>query len=259
MGQTKSTDRVGRKAGLDGPPGSSNVYGHTAAIMSATLDQPDRQQNVTTIKGPTQAVTSLNREYLAVLGNEEVAGIGRAVAQIVRGDGWHEANASAVLVSGLVSWLGADAVQPLGFYANGTGPVEVVARVGHYYITGHGIENEDDLTINPVRGRPRRRGAVGGAPSGELVRPGGHLRERRHSAPCCVHGVRLERDRDRPLVRQSRQLRLRRRLEPGWRPLQPDEVLDALSVDLAVRSKRAARDGNAVGQSPELRFGPGLC
>jgi hypothetical protein len=116
--------------------------------MSATVDQPDRQQNVTAAKGPTQAVASLNREYLAVLSNEEVAGIGRAVAQIVRGDGWHEAKASAVLVGALVAWLGEDAVQPLGFFANGTGPVEVVARVGHYYITGHGIENEDDLTVN---------------------------------------------------------------------------------------------------------------
>ena len=48
----------------------------------------------------------------------------------------------------LVAWLGPDAVTPIGFYANGTGPVEVVARVGQYYITGHGIENEDDLTVN---------------------------------------------------------------------------------------------------------------
>jgi hypothetical protein len=119
--------------------------------MSASVDQPANQQNVTSVaaaKGPSQAVVSLNREYLAVPGNEEGAGSGRAVAQIVRGDGWHEANASVVLVSAIVGWLGADAVQPLGFYANGTGPVEVVAKVGHYYITGHGIENEDDLTVN---------------------------------------------------------------------------------------------------------------
>ena len=116
--------------------------------MSATVDQPDRQQNVTTVKGPSQAVTSLNREFLSVLVNEEVAGIGRAVAQIVRGDGWHEAKASAVLVAAVVGWLGQDAVHPLGFYANGTGPVEVVAKIGKYYITGHGIENEDDLTVN---------------------------------------------------------------------------------------------------------------
>jgi hypothetical protein len=124
------------------------VYAHTAAIMSATVEQLDRQQNVTTAKGPSQAVTSLNREFRAVLVNEEVAGIGRAVAQIVRGDGWHEAKASAVLVAAVVSWLGPDAVHPLGFYANGTGPVEVVAKIGRYYITGHGIENEDDLTVN---------------------------------------------------------------------------------------------------------------
>ena len=116
--------------------------------MSTPVDQPDRQQSVTTVKGPSQAVTSLNREFLSVLVNEEVAGIGRAVAQIVRGDGWHEAKASAVLVAAVIGWLGADAVQPLGFYANGTGPVEVVGKVGKYYITGHGIENEDDLTVN---------------------------------------------------------------------------------------------------------------
>src|SRR5664280_346054 len=115
--------------------------------MSATVDQPDRQQNVMTEKGPSQAVASLNREFLAALVSEEAAEIGRSVAQIVRGEGWHEAKASAVLVDAIVAWLGR-AVQPLGFYANGTGPVEVVARVGNYYITGHGIEDERDLTIN---------------------------------------------------------------------------------------------------------------
>ncbi len=112
------------------------------------MDQPDRQQNVMTDKGPSQAVVSLNREFLAVLVSDEAAEIGRSVAQIVRGDGWHEAKASAVLVEAIVTWLGRPAVQPVGFYANGTGPVEVVARVGHYFITGHGIENEQDLTIN---------------------------------------------------------------------------------------------------------------
>ena len=116
--------------------------------MSATVDQPDRQQTATTVKGPSQAVTSLNREFLSVLVNEEVAGIGRAVAQIVRGDGWHEAKASAVLAAAVVGWLGADAVHPLGFFANGTGPVEVVSKVGRYYVTGYGIETEDDLTVN---------------------------------------------------------------------------------------------------------------
>jgi hypothetical protein len=116
--------------------------------MSATVDQPDRSQNVTTVKGLSQAVISLNREFRAVLVNEEVAGIGRAVAQIVRGDGWHEAKASAVLATAIVGWLGADVVDPLGFFANGTGPVEVVAKVGNYYLTGHGIETEDDLTRN---------------------------------------------------------------------------------------------------------------
>jgi hypothetical protein len=117
--------------------------------------EPDRQQNVTTAKGPSQAVTSLNREFRAVLVNEEVAGIGRAVAQIVRGDGWHEAKASAVLVDAIGAGWDADAVQPMGFFANGTGPVEVVARVGKYYITGHGIETEDDLTVNVLRAPSR--------------------------------------------------------------------------------------------------------
>jgi hypothetical protein len=112
------------------------------------LDQPDRQQNLTTAKGLGPAVISLNREFQAVLVNEEVAGIGRAVAQIVRGDGWHEAKASAVLVASVVGWLGVGSVRTLGFYANGTGPVEVVAKVGNYYITGHGIESEDDITVN---------------------------------------------------------------------------------------------------------------
>jgi hypothetical protein len=101
-----------------------------------------------TAKGPSRAVASLNRDLLAVLVSEEAAEIGRSVAQIVRGEGWHEAKASAVLVDALVVWLGPAAVHPLGFYANGTGPVEVVARVGNYYITGHGIEDEQDLTIN---------------------------------------------------------------------------------------------------------------
>lgn len=137
-----------RKAVLDDLPGSSNVYPHTAAIMSASLDQLDRQQNSATLKGPAQAVASLNREFMAVLVSEEAAGIGRAMAQIVRGDGWHESNASAVLVAALVNWLGPDAVRPTGFYANGTGPVEVVARVGQYYITGYGIESPEDLTVN---------------------------------------------------------------------------------------------------------------
>jgi hypothetical protein len=116
--------------------------------MSTTVDQPDRQQNVTSAKGPSQAVSSLNREYRAVLINEEATGIGRAVAQIVRGDGWHEAKSSAVLVTAVIGWLGGDAVRPIGFCANGTGPVEMVAKVGNYYITGHGIESEDDITVN---------------------------------------------------------------------------------------------------------------
>ena len=118
------------------------------AFRELELDQPDRQQNSTTAKGLTQAAVSLNREFQAVLVNEEVAGIGRAVAQIVRGDGWHEAKASAVLVASVVGWLGIDSVRTLGFFADGNGPVEVVAKVGRYYITGHGIECEDDITVN---------------------------------------------------------------------------------------------------------------
>ncbi|MGD0862101.1 MAG: hypothetical protein ABSA21_05005 [Candidatus Limnocylindrales bacterium] len=114
------------------------------------MDQIDRQrQNGSAARDPTQqAVVSLNREFMAVLVSEEGANIGRAIAQIVRGDGWHEAKASAVLVDAIVNWLGRDAVQTGGFYANGTGPVEVVAKIGDYYITGRGIEREDDLTRN---------------------------------------------------------------------------------------------------------------
>ncbi|MFI5258347.1 MAG: hypothetical protein ACHQ01_01875 [Candidatus Limnocylindrales bacterium] len=110
--------------------------------------QLDHQQNVTTARAPSQAVNSLTREFLAVLVNEEVAGIGRTVAQIVRGDGWHEAKASGVLVASVVAWLGPDSVRPLGFYANGTGPVEILAKVGNFYLTGHGIDSEEDVTVN---------------------------------------------------------------------------------------------------------------
>jgi hypothetical protein len=115
--------------------------------MGATVDQPDNQQNVTTAKGLGKAVISLNRELHAVLANDEAAEIGRAVAQIVRGDGWKEAKASAVLVAAIVRWLGPDAVYPVGFFANGTGPVEVLAKVGEYYLTGYGIETEDNLIV----------------------------------------------------------------------------------------------------------------
>jgi hypothetical protein len=99
-------------------------------------------------KGLSQAVASLNREFMAALVTEEAAGLGRSVAQIVRGDGWLEAKASAVLVDAIAAWLGRDAVKAVGFFANGTGPVEIVAKVGGHYITGHGIELEDDLTVN---------------------------------------------------------------------------------------------------------------
>jgi hypothetical protein len=108
------------------------------------VDQLSQRQT----KGLSQAVVSLNREFLAALVAEEAAGIGRSVAQIVRGDGWQEAKASAVLVDGIAGWLGRDAVKAMGFFANGTGPVEIVARVGNYYMTAHGIEGEEDLTVN---------------------------------------------------------------------------------------------------------------
>ena len=111
------------------------------------MDQSQNQSGAPP-KGPSQAVVSLNREFMAVLVNEEAASIGRAIAQIVRGDGWIEAKASAVLVDAIAAWLGRDAVQTVGFYANGTGPVEVVAKIGSYYITGHGIESESDATVN---------------------------------------------------------------------------------------------------------------
>lgn len=120
------------------------------------MDQPDRQQTAIAAKGPNLAVQSLNRGLQAVLVSEEAAGIGRAVAQIVRGDGWQEARASAVMVEAVIGWLGRDAVTPVGFYANGTGPVEALAKVGPYYITGRGIDHEDDLIIHLCE---RHRGA----------------------------------------------------------------------------------------------------
>jgi hypothetical protein len=147
MAAAESTYRLGRKAGLDAPRGSSNVYPHTAALVSETVDQPETQQNDTPARALDKAVISLNREFRAVLANEEAAGIGRAVAQIVRGDGWNEAKASAVLVAAIVRWLGPDAVYPVGFFANGTGPVEVLAKVGNYYLTGHGVETGDNLIV----------------------------------------------------------------------------------------------------------------
>ena len=108
------------------------------------VDQVSQRQ----AKGLGQAVVSLNREFMAALVTEEAAGIGRTVAQIVRGDGWLEAKASAVLVDAIAGWLGRDAVKAVGFFANGTGPVEIVVKVGRFFISGHGIEVEDDLTVN---------------------------------------------------------------------------------------------------------------
>ncbi len=99
-------------------------------------------------KSLSQAVASLNREFMAALVTEEAAGIGRQVAQIVRGDGWLEAKSSAVLVDAIAGWLGRESVSAVGFFANGTGPVEIVAKVGSYFISGHGIQVEDDLTVN---------------------------------------------------------------------------------------------------------------
>jgi len=124
--------------------------------MSASVDQPDHQPTVVTAKGPSPAVVSLNRGLQAVLVSEEGASIGRAVAQIVRGDGWQEAKSSAVMVEAVIGWLGRDVVTPVGFYSNGTGPVEALAKVGSYYITGRGVDNEDDLIIHCCE---RHRGA----------------------------------------------------------------------------------------------------
>ena len=107
------------------------------------MDQFDRRP-----KTLAQPVISLNREFMGVLISEEASDIGRAIAQIVRGDGWMEARASAVLSDAIAAWLGRDAVKIKGFYANGTGPVEVLANVGDYFITSRGIELESDLTVN---------------------------------------------------------------------------------------------------------------
>jgi hypothetical protein len=91
-----------------------------------------------------------------VLVSEEAAGIGRAVAQIVRGDGWREAKSSVVLLEAIIIWLGRDAVIPVGFYSNGTGPVEALAKVGNHYITCLGLDTEENLIINCCE---RHRGA----------------------------------------------------------------------------------------------------
>ncbi len=107
------------------------------------MDQVDRR-----LKTLSQPVISLNREFMGVLINEEASDIGRAIAQIVRGDGWMEARSSAVLSDAVAAWLGRDTVRIKGFYANGTGPVEVLAQVGDYFITARGIELENDLTVN---------------------------------------------------------------------------------------------------------------
>jgi hypothetical protein len=96
----------------------------------------------------SQAITSLNREISAVLVGEEAANIGRTIAQIIRGDGWMEARSSAVLTDAIATWLGRDKVKMVGFYSNGSGPLEVIARAGNYLITARGIESESDATIN---------------------------------------------------------------------------------------------------------------
>jgi hypothetical protein len=119
------------------------------------VDQPD-SQNVATARAPSQAVTSLKREFSAVLVSEEAAGIGRTVAQIVRGDGWQEAKSSLVLIEAIRQWLGPDAVQPLGFFANGTGPVEIIGKISGFYLSGHGIDTEEDVLVNCCQ---RHRGA----------------------------------------------------------------------------------------------------
>ena len=120
------------------------------------MDQPDSQQAVATAKGPNQALISLNRSFQAVLVSEEAAGIGRAVAQIVRGDGWREAKTSQVLVEAIMIWLGRDVVTPVGFFSNGTGPVEVLAKVGVHYMTCLGLDTEENLIIDCCE---RHRGA----------------------------------------------------------------------------------------------------
>lgn len=84
---------------------------------------------------------------MTVLCSEEAANIGRTVAQIVRGDGWREAKASAVLADAIAGWLGRDAVQIFSFYANDCAS-EVFARIGNFYMSGHGIETEDEITVN---------------------------------------------------------------------------------------------------------------
>jgi hypothetical protein len=111
------------------------------------VDQ-SQNPNVETARGPSLAVINLDHDFLAILASEEAARIGRSVAEIPRGDGWREAKASAVLAGAVIGWLSPDAVQTFGFFADENGPLEIVAKVGQFYITGHGIESYDDLTAH---------------------------------------------------------------------------------------------------------------
>jgi hypothetical protein len=94
-----------------------------------------------------RAMASLHRELRAVLISEEAAVIGRAVAQIANGDGWLETRSSAVLTDALCSWLGRETAATAAFFDDGIGPVEVLARVGGYFVTAREILNAQDMTI----------------------------------------------------------------------------------------------------------------
>jgi hypothetical protein len=75
---------------------------------------------------------------MAALVTEEAAGTGARLLQIVRGDGWLEAKAPAVLCGRYrqLARLG-DAVKAVGFFANGTGPVEIVQGRRSHHRTRH--------------------------------------------------------------------------------------------------------------------------
>ena len=111
------------------------------------VDQP-QDQIVGAATGSSLAVVTLERDFLAILSSEEAGGIGRSVVEIPYGDGWRDARASAVLAGAVIGWLSPDAAQAFGFFADENGPLEIIARVGRFYITGHGIESYHNLTTH---------------------------------------------------------------------------------------------------------------
>lgn len=94
---------------------------------------------------PRMAVlASLERDFMAVINSGDGTKIGRAAARQMWGNGWKEARASAVLAEAVRRWLGHDAVEVLAF-CNDEGPLEVMATVGPYGISGEGIASAEHV------------------------------------------------------------------------------------------------------------------